>query len=235
MERNSVYWDMITPRLDTLGKANVTDTTRSAVTREVETAKSVTENATALITAVQRDANLSAQGKRSRLDVITADARQKLEGATREIKRQLALERRFHEERAAWPRSGGTDADREARLANARSDFDRVMSGVGTGRRSARLAFIARNGNDNARELLFRERYPETVYFPSLDDSAADAAAWADDRDKLVRELHPKPGEANRALDALEALGRAGRQIEDIANTAAQTDAQTLEALAQHP
>lgn len=182
---------------------------RAAIARAVQAA----HETQAKLDALKANKSLSAEGKRDAAQPLIDEAQRQLDAAQAEVTKVLQTAVDHHQQRAAWPRSEGTDADREARLANARADLHRLMENTNPGERADRLAFAARNGTDAVRELLFGERYAERVLLPSLKDGNIDAAAWAHHRNTVMKELHPSGESAGRSLEALTALEKASNQI----------------------
>lgn len=150
------------------------------------------------------DPRLSNAARREKLDAIRAQAEAQARDMLADAQRAVANARQLHANRARPKRSAGSDADREARLANARADVDRVLSSAKPGEYADRLRFLAENGSDAVQELLLVERYAERVVFPSLPGSQADAAMWASTAPELIRERLDDDG--RRALDTLALL-----------------------------
>lgn len=150
------------------------------------------------------DPRLSNAARREKLDAIRAQAETQARDMLADAQRAAANAREFHSGRAKPKRSAGSDADREARLANARADVDRVLSSAKPGEYADRLRFLAENGSDAVQELLLVERYAERVVFPSTPDAQADAALWANIAPKLIRDR--LDDDARRSFDALAFL-----------------------------
>lgn len=150
------------------------------------------------------DPRLSNAARREKLDAIRAQAETQARDMLADAQRAAANAREFHAGRAKPKRSSGSVADREARLANARADVDRVLSTAKPGEYADRLRFLAENGSDAVQELLLVERYAERVVFPSLPDSQTDAAMWASTAPDLIRERLDDDG--RRALDTVSLL-----------------------------
>lgn len=223
-----MIWPLIEPRLVELAQANVSATTRNAIAGAVQHAKSAVEGAANQMSALKNDRDLSREGKRVRADKLASDARTALEQAKQVIEQAVKTEADYHRTRAAWPRSAGTDADREARLANARTDLQALLANVPPAHRAQRLAFAVRNGTDAMRELILGEKYAERVLWPSLEEGQLDAVTWASERTALLQELHPSD-DARRSLAALDALeGRSGAQIDALVKHGASMDEKYL-------
>lgn len=131
-------WEDLYRRLSAVGDPTATAAARRAQAA-LDTARSEVE-------AINRDNTRTPEWKREQRQRILAQRRAEAEAAGREAEAAVERLTRRLEERTAWPRSDGTDADREARLANARSDLAQLLSTVPAGRRAERAAFAARNG-----------------------------------------------------------------------------------------
>lgn len=223
----TTLWAALESRLPNL-EEHISSSARATIRDQTRRAQTAAANAESQLAVIRRDPNLSTVGKQNRSDAITNTAAAELNDARERITQTLQDERRHHEPNAAWPRSTGTDADREARLANARADLDRLLATVQPGHRSERLEYAVRNGTEAMRELILGERYAERVLWPSLPDGNIDAIAWAATRPTLLAEHHPGGDTARRSLKALAALDTAGRQVETIAMHATQADLDRL-------
>lgn len=226
-------WGILDNYLPKLEAANVSSTTRQALRREAKRAQDAARAAREQLQAINADATLSPHGKHERGQQVMITAQAEINAARERITQTLQAERRQHETRATWPRSAGTDADREARLSNARADIHQLLQNVPPGERADRLAFALRNGNDAMRELVYGERYAERILWPSLEDSQADAVTWAHARNTLMAEHHPGGAEARASLATLAALNTTGQQIETIIMHATNADQESMTALTQ--
>lgn len=221
-------WALIGERLAQLTVAHVRLTTTKGIAQLTESAEKRAGNALAQLFTLGQDKSLSPAGKRDKGQSIAGAALQEIERAPEAVENLLRAEREWHDQRANWP--GGTDADREARLANARTDLHRLIDTAGDMSRVERLQFAARNGSDSMRELIFRERYPERTLWPSLAGSQAEAVMWSRVKGALLKELHPDLN-AHRSIEALEALAGAGEQVKTIVLHAVQLDTAQLTAV----
>lgn len=223
-------WGILDNYLPKLETANVSTTTRQALRREANRAQEAARTAREQLQTINADATLSPHGKHERGQQVMTTAQAEINAARERITQALQAERQQHETRVTWPRSTGTDADREARLSNARQDLHNLMANVKPGQRADRLAFALRNGNDAMRELVYGERYAERILWPSLEDSQADAVTWANARNNLMAEHHPGGEEARASLATLAALNTTGQQIETIITHATNADQEGMTA-----
>lgn len=226
---SAIIWTEARKRLEALKNTAVTENTRRNATQALDRIETTIAHALEELAAIERDTNLSAAGKRRRGQPIVDAALRDIEAARNTIATQLKQERARLEERAAWPRGEGTDADREARLANARTDLHRLLEGVPAEKLGERLRFAADNGTPAMRELIFGEKYPERILFPMLGREAAVAAVdWSLVRPDTVARLHPG-GEAVRgSIDALAALEREAEQVPEYVGHAVDMDTREL-------
>lgn len=221
-------WGILDNYLPKLETGNVSTSTRQTLRQQTKRAQEAANTAREQLRAINQNQSLSPHGKHERGQLIIATAQAEITTAKERITHALQEERKKHEARAAWPRSEGTDADREARLANARADLQQLLKTAAPGHRAARLAFALRNGNDAMRELVYAEKYAERILWPSLEDSQADALIWANARNDLMTEHHPGGEEAKASLTALQTLNTAGAQIETITTHATAADTEQL-------
>lgn len=212
-----ILWDQIVENLTSLRTliSDGTLVTGGAAIAAVRQAAEVTPAAEERVATVHRNKDLTDEGKYKAILPILDKASEDLTAQAdraREIY-QKAID--YHESRIAWPRSNGPDADREARLANARADLHRLVDGTTPGNRAARLAFAARQGDEAMRELIFGERYPERILWPSqpADSGNVDALEWALIRTDTLKEVHPNAGTVATSLDALTAFQTTGQHV----------------------
>jgi len=209
-------WGILDQYLPKLDNGTIRATTIRTIKQQAARARTAATNAQALIESINVDGRLSPAGKREQAQVVNASANAEATAAQESIIKALRAERETHERTAAWPRSTGTDADREARLSNARTDVETLMRNTKPGERADRLAFAIRNGTEAMRELVLGEKYPERILWPSTPDSQVDAVTWANARQHLLAEYHPGGQPARDALQALATLNTTGNQIETI-------------------
>lgn len=196
--------------------------------RAIAQASQALEAAAAQVGVIKADPHLSAEGKRALTEKVIANANSEVEAAQARVAKVIQTAQEHHQRRAEWPRSEGTDADREARLGNARADLARLLENVPAGQRGERLAFAARNGSEAMRELLFTERYAERVLWPSVDDGSVDAVDWAHKRVAVAKELHPGGESAARSIEAVAALEATSNQVPLILKHAASMELSAL-------
>lgn len=202
-------WTDAQARLEAAKRRGVHTSDALRIGEAIATAAATYEGAADALEALKADQYRSAAAKREKADQVTAAAERNAAERIEAARAVYASAVKYHEDRATYPASEGTPADREARLANARADLHRLIGKVESGKVADRLRFAVTNGSEAMRELILRERYPERVLFPAAGkDGAADAAMWA--------ELRP------RALaEALEATGKPERAAAARASTAA--------------
>lgn len=226
---SSIIWQEARQRIEALKNAPVTENTRRNVSQALARAESAITHALEELAAIERDKNLSPVGKRSRGQPIVDAALRDIELATSTVASQLKQERATLEERAAWPRSEGTDADREARLGNARADLHRLLENVPSDKIAERLRFAADNGTPAMRELILGEKYPERILFPMLGREATVAAVdWSLTRPDAVARLHPGGESVQTSLAALAALDAGAGQVPEYVHHAVDMDSKEL-------
>lgn len=230
----AMIWEGARQRIDALNNTPVSENTRRNVAQALARAEAGFTHALEELATIQRDPNLSAVGKRRRAQPIVDAALRDAEAARVTITSQLEKERKELEQRATWPRGEGSDADREARLSNARTDLHRLLENVPSDRLAERLRFAADNGTPAMRELILGEKYPERILFPMLGRDAAVAAVdWSLTRHDVVARLHPGGESVRRSVEALAALDRGAGDVPEFVHHAVDMDSRSLTEAAQ--
>lgn len=194
-------------RIERAGQRGQATSTLERMERGIRAAFDSIQAARDAADTLAADPRLSNAARREKMDAVRAQVEKQARDMLADAQRALTNAREHHANRARPKRSTGSDADREARLANARADVDRVISTASTnktGELADRLRFLVENGSPAVQELLLVERYAERVVFPSTPEAQAEAAMWAEVRPRLIRDRLDEDG--RRSLDALAFL-----------------------------